>query len=201
MNMSPMAASQIVGHAEALDTRLPRVARLLAEGRTDWRTVQLIITRSELVKGELMEQLDRSMAERIVSWQCWSRRRIIMQWTPQSASSTPEAAKERRVTADTAKTRRHREKSARIALTRRKLIAQRASNADSDKSIGVGAKRSTSASGATTCAGRSSSFGVAGPAPVRFVPGSTIRSRTSTSPPTGGRLRHYPPTVGDEPPF
>jgi Domain of unknown function (DUF222) len=103
MNMSPMAASQIVGHAEALDTRLPRVARLLAEGRIDWRTVQLIIARTELVNGELMEQLDRSMAERIVSWQWWSRRRIINAVDAAVRVIDPEAAKERRVTADTAR--------------------------------------------------------------------------------------------------
>jgi Domain of unknown function (DUF222) len=67
MNMSPMAASQMVGHAEALDTRLPKVARLLAQGRIDWRTVQLIITRTALVHGDLMAQLDQQLTERITS--------------------------------------------------------------------------------------------------------------------------------------
>jgi len=42
MNMSLMAASQMVGHAEALDTRLPKVARLLAQGRIDWRILRLL---------------------------------------------------------------------------------------------------------------------------------------------------------------
>ena len=32
MNLSPMAAAYLVSDAEALDTRLPRVAALLAEG-------------------------------------------------------------------------------------------------------------------------------------------------------------------------
>jgi hypothetical protein len=41
MNLSPMGASFLVSHAEALHTRLPRIAALLAEGRTDWRTVRL----------------------------------------------------------------------------------------------------------------------------------------------------------------
>jgi hypothetical protein len=103
MNMSPMAASQMVGHAEALDTRLPKVARLLADGRVDWRTVHLIITRTDLVDGALMPQLDRSMAERIVSWQCWSRRRIINAVDAAVRVIDPQAAKERRVTADNAR--------------------------------------------------------------------------------------------------
>jgi len=49
MNMSVMAANKMVGQAEALDTRLPEVARLLAVGKTDWHTVALIITRTQLV--------------------------------------------------------------------------------------------------------------------------------------------------------
>ena len=49
MNMSPMGANHLVSQAEALDTRLPKVAALLAAGKTDWRTVHLIITRTELV--------------------------------------------------------------------------------------------------------------------------------------------------------
>ena len=47
MNLSPAAASYLVSDAEALDTRLPKVAALLAEGRTDWRTVRLIISRTD----------------------------------------------------------------------------------------------------------------------------------------------------------
>ncbi|HEV7419832.1 MAG TPA: DUF222 domain-containing protein [Mycobacterium sp.] len=103
MNTSPMTASQLVGHAEALDTRLPMVAQLLAEGKTDWRTVQLIITRTELVDGELMPQLDQSMAQRIIKWQCWSRRRIINAVDAAVRFVDPKAAKERRVTADNAR--------------------------------------------------------------------------------------------------
>jgi len=98
MNMSPMAGSQLVGHAETLDTRLPKVAQLLAEGRTDWRTVQLIITRIELVDGALKAQLDQSMAQRIINWQCWSRRRIINAVDAAVRVLDPQAAKERRVT-------------------------------------------------------------------------------------------------------
>ncbi len=77
MNMSPMGANHLVAQAEALDARLPEIAALLAEGKTDWRTVQLIIARTELVNDELIAQLDASLAERIGRWQCRSRRRII----------------------------------------------------------------------------------------------------------------------------
>src|SRR4029077_4810206 len=78
MNMSPMGSQHLVAQAEALYARLPNVAALLAEGKTDWRTVQVIISRTELVSDdELMAQLDASLADRIVRWQCWSRRRII----------------------------------------------------------------------------------------------------------------------------
>ena len=93
----------MVGHAEALDTRLPRVFRLLAEGRTDWRTVQLIITRTELVDSDLIAALDQSMAERIVNWQCWSRQRILNAVDSAVRAIDPKAAKERRVTADNAR--------------------------------------------------------------------------------------------------
>lgn len=103
MNLSPMSGSQMVGHAEALDTRLPEVAQLLAEGRTDWRTVELLITRTNLVDADLMPLLDQSMAERIAGWQCWSRRRIINAVDAAVTVVDPEAAKERRVTADTAR--------------------------------------------------------------------------------------------------
>ncbi|EUA57077.1 hypothetical protein I550_0197 [Mycobacterium intracellulare 1956] len=63
MNLSAMGASFLVSHAEALDTRLPRVAALLAEGRTDWRTVRLVITRTDLVTDrEVIATLDESLA-------------------------------------------------------------------------------------------------------------------------------------------
>ncbi len=63
MNLSPVAANYLVSHAETLDTRLPRIAALLAEGRTDWRTVRLIIGRTELVSDDSMiAKLDESLA-------------------------------------------------------------------------------------------------------------------------------------------
>ena len=46
MNMSAMGANHVVAQAAAVDARLPAVGALLAEGRTDWRTVQVIIAPS-----------------------------------------------------------------------------------------------------------------------------------------------------------
>lgn len=103
MNLSPSAAHQVVANAEALDMRLPKLARLLGEGRVDWRTVQLIITRTAWVGYEFMAQLDQTMAERIIKWQCWSRRRVINAVDAAVRALDPEAAKERRVTADNAR--------------------------------------------------------------------------------------------------
>jgi Domain of unknown function (DUF222) len=67
MNMSPMGANHLVAQAEALDTRLPKIAALLAEGKTDWRTVQVIITRTELVSSDLIAQLDQSLEQLSIS--------------------------------------------------------------------------------------------------------------------------------------
>ena len=101
MNMSPMGANHLVGQAEALDIRLPKIAALLAEGNTDWRTVQLIISRTELVSEDTaMAELDSSLAARIGDWQCWSRRRIINAVDAAVRTVDPDAAKERRVRAD-----------------------------------------------------------------------------------------------------
>jgi hypothetical protein len=100
MNMSPMGANHLVAQAEALDTRLPKVAAALAAGQTDWRTVALIIARTELVSDRLIESLDESLAERIARWQCCSRRRIINAIDAAVRTIDPDAAKERRVRAD-----------------------------------------------------------------------------------------------------
>ena len=100
MNMTPMGATHLVGQAEALDTRLPKVAALLAAGQADWRTVQLIIARTDLVSDDVIAQLDASLAERIGNWQCWSRQRIINAVDAAVRGINPEAAKERRERAD-----------------------------------------------------------------------------------------------------
>lgn len=101
MNLSPMAAGFLVSDAAALDTRLPRVAALLAEGRTDWRTVRLILSRTDLVlDDELIAKVDRSLAERIGKWHGWSRQRIVNAVDATVRVTDPDAARERRVDAE-----------------------------------------------------------------------------------------------------
>ncbi|WP_231110712.1 DUF222 domain-containing protein [Mycobacterium avium] len=101
MNLSAAAASYLVSYAETLDTRLPEVAALLAEGRTDWRTVRLIITRTSLVTDtELIAKLDRSLAARIGNWHGWSRQRIVNAVDAAVRTADPDAARERRLAAE-----------------------------------------------------------------------------------------------------
>jgi hypothetical protein len=102
MNLSPVGASYLVSYAEALDTRLPKVAALLAEGRTDWRTVRLIITRTDLVTdGEIIAKLDLSLADRIGNWHGWSRQRIVNAVDAAVRCFDADAARERRHSAET----------------------------------------------------------------------------------------------------
>jgi hypothetical protein len=101
MNLSPVGASYLVSHAQALDTRLPKVAALLAEGRTDWRTVRLIISRTDLVTdAELLAKLDESLSARIVKWHSWSRQRIVNAVDSAVRVADPDAARERRQQAE-----------------------------------------------------------------------------------------------------
>ncbi|MGH3969545.1 MAG: HNH endonuclease signature motif containing protein [Mycobacterium sp.] len=101
MNLSPMAASYLVSHAEALDVRLPKVAALLGEGRTDWRTVRLIISRTDLVTdADLIAKLDESLAARIATWHGWSKQRIINAVDAAVRVADPDAARERRIRAE-----------------------------------------------------------------------------------------------------
>ncbi len=101
MNLSPAAASYLVSYAETLDKRLPQVAALLAEGRTDWRTVRLVITRTDLVTDDgLIAQLDQSLAARIGNWHGWSKQRIINAVDAAVRTADPDAARERREAAE-----------------------------------------------------------------------------------------------------
>jgi Domain of unknown function (DUF222) len=101
MNLSPMAASFLVSDAAALDTRLPRVAALLAEGRTDWRTVRLIISRTDLISDDkLIAKVDESLAARIGNWHGWSRQRIVNAVDATVRTTDPDAARERRLEAE-----------------------------------------------------------------------------------------------------
>src|SRR5690349_3536523 len=100
MNLSAMSAQHLVGQAEALDVRLPKIAALLAAGATDWRTVALIIARTDLVTDPvLVAELDAALAQRISRWQCWSRRRIINAVDAAVRVVDPAAVKERRIRA------------------------------------------------------------------------------------------------------
>jgi hypothetical protein len=76
-NLSPAAAGVTVSHAHTLTDRLPKVAAVFAAGETDWRTVQLAITRTEFVSDSVIERLDWRLATRVAKWHCWSRKRII----------------------------------------------------------------------------------------------------------------------------
>lgn len=97
LNMSAMAAGYLVSDADALDSRLPRVAELLAQGRPDWRTLQLIIRRTELVvDAALMATLDTSLAAEIGGWRSWSRRRILHAVDATVAKVDPDAVRENR---------------------------------------------------------------------------------------------------------
>ncbi|OSC43252.1 HNH endonuclease signature motif containing protein [Mycobacterium decipiens] len=99
MNLSPTAASYVVLYAETLDKRLPEIAALLAEGRTDWRTVRLIITRTELVSdAALIAALDRSLAARIGRWHSWSKQRISNAVDAAVRAVDADAIRERRKT-------------------------------------------------------------------------------------------------------
>ncbi|BBZ37278.1 HNH endonuclease signature motif containing protein [Mycobacterium conspicuum] len=101
MNLSPMAASFVVSDAEALDVRFPKVAALLAEGRTDWRSVRVIIRRTELVTDEqLVAKLDESLSGRIGNWQGWSQRRVVNAVDSAVKAIDPDAARERRQAAE-----------------------------------------------------------------------------------------------------
>lgn len=101
MNLSPMAAGFVVSDAATLDTRLPRVAALLAEGCTDWRTVRLILSRTDLVQDdELIAKVDRSLATRIGNWHGWSRQRIVNAVDAAVRVVDPDAARERRAEAE-----------------------------------------------------------------------------------------------------
>ncbi|MBJ7386541.1 MAG: DUF222 domain-containing protein [Mycolicibacterium sp.] len=101
LNTTPTAASAIVAQAEALDTRLPEVTSLLSDGRIDWPTAEAIIRRTELVDADLMPQIDQRLATKLSTWQSWSRRRVIDAADAAIAVIDPEAAKKRRIKADT----------------------------------------------------------------------------------------------------
>ncbi len=100
LNLPPTTAGTIVSHAEALE-RLPEIAALLADGRVDWPTCEVVIRRCELVDHDAMVELDQRLASTISTWPSWSRRRVIHAVDAAIARLDPEAAKKRRQAADT----------------------------------------------------------------------------------------------------
>jgi hypothetical protein len=100
MNLAPATAGHQVHYAAALGGRLPKVGELLAAGRLDWRTVQLIITRTDLVDEDLIGGLDEKLAARAGRWHSWSRRRVINAIDAAVLAVDPDAARQRRKEAD-----------------------------------------------------------------------------------------------------
>ncbi|MBV9641422.1 MAG: DUF222 domain-containing protein [Mycobacteriaceae bacterium] len=97
LNISSMAGQFVVHCAQTLADRLPKVAALLAAGRTDWRTVQLIINRTDLVSDDdRWKRVDESLSARLQHWGSWSRRRILTTVDALVAAVDSDAAKERR---------------------------------------------------------------------------------------------------------
>lgn len=99
MNLTRAAARELVCAAETLDCRLPAVAALLAGGQVDWRTVDIIIARTEFVDEDRFAELDARLAEQVDGWCCYSRQRIINAVDFLVQTVDPEAAKKRRVRA------------------------------------------------------------------------------------------------------
>lgn len=100
MNLAPAAAGRQVRCAEVLDVRLPRVAALLAAGRVDWRSVQIVIDRTDLVDDGLIAGLDERLAARMANWSSWSRQRIINAVDAAVLAVDADAARQRRKDAD-----------------------------------------------------------------------------------------------------
>lgn len=76
LNLTAAAASRLVTQAEVLREQLPRLGAVLAEGQTDWRTVEIVIARTRFVTSKAMAQIDSELAEQVGGWQCWSAGRI-----------------------------------------------------------------------------------------------------------------------------
>ncbi|BBY18856.1 hypothetical protein MLIT_44480 [Mycolicibacterium litorale] len=104
MNLPPGAASTLVAHAHALDSRFPKVMAVLCAGDTDWRTVQIILTRTGLV-GDLsiLAALDTRLSAQVARWPSWSRKRVINAVDAAVRTLDPDAIRER----ETAEDKRH----------------------------------------------------------------------------------------------
>ncbi|MCV7184905.1 DUF222 domain-containing protein, partial [Mycolicibacterium murale] len=84
-----------------LDERLPQIYGLLASGRLDWESTKVIINRTANVTDNAIRDVDRNLAAKIATWDCWSRTRLQGAVDRAILHVDPEGAKERRVAADT----------------------------------------------------------------------------------------------------
>ncbi|SPM40032.1 HNH nuclease, partial [Mycobacterium numidiamassiliense] len=79
----------------------PRKNGARAEGRTDWRTVRLILSRTDsLSDDKLSAKVDQSLATRTGNWHGWSKLRIVNAVDATARATDPDAARERRVAAE-----------------------------------------------------------------------------------------------------
>ncbi|MDH6197095.1 hypothetical protein M2272_003748 [Mycobacterium frederiksbergense] len=100
LNLTAGAASRVVAQAEALRDRLPRLAALLADGDTDWRTVEIVIARTRFVSTAAAAQIDQELAQRVAGWQCWSEKRITTTVDAKVRNLDPVAIAEREHASD-----------------------------------------------------------------------------------------------------
>ncbi|ANW65911.1 hypothetical protein BCA37_22145 [Mycobacterium sp. djl-10] len=101
LGVPPAVAMKIVGYADALDERLPQIYGLLASGRLDWESTKVIVNRTAQVTQDAIRDVDRNLAAKIATWDCWSRTRLQGAVDRAILHVDPEGAKERRVAADT----------------------------------------------------------------------------------------------------
>ncbi|WP_457920360.1 DUF222 domain-containing protein [Mycolicibacterium murale] len=80
---------------------MPQIYGLLASGRLDWESTKVIINRTTNVTDTAIRDVDRNLAAKIATWDCWSRTRLQGAVDRAILHVDPEGAKERRVAADT----------------------------------------------------------------------------------------------------
>jgi hypothetical protein len=103
LGVAPAVASKLVGYADALDTRLPQTFGLLASGRLDWESTKAIVTRTDYLGHDAVQDVDRNLAAKLSGWERWSRTRLLAAVDTAIRRVDPAAAKERRVRADAAR--------------------------------------------------------------------------------------------------
>jgi hypothetical protein len=96
MNLPPGAASALVADAHALDRGFPKVLAVLCAGETDWRTVKIILKRTESVADmSIRAALDSRLSATVAGWQSWSRKRVANAVDAAVRALDPDAIRER----------------------------------------------------------------------------------------------------------